>query len=130
MLTTLQGVSQIAQVVKGDTATFSTGFPGVRFKLDEIKSEKLDNNPGKSNWRTYTFLLDAVMPLQVDDRATAEDITEDTVEAIINALESDWTLGGNCDYMELRAGRVRHEELPFGICAVMTLLVDVRVYVG
>jgi hypothetical protein len=128
--TTLTAVTQLKQVLRGRSGDFNLGFPGCRYYLVEAKDEKQDNNPGKSVWRTFIFHVEVWQHGQALSKSDAEDLFEDAVEGVMNALASDYTLNGKADNMTVEQSPARYDEAMMGGTLMMLFTLNIQTYVG
>lgn len=96
-------MTELQQVAIGRTQAF-TGYPACRFYLSGIQNELKDNLP--SNWRTYQFTIEIYQELSNKTVAAAEADFQDAIDAVLDKLNSQWTLGNNVDVSVLDGGTV------------------------
>jgi hypothetical protein len=131
LLTQLQtllpaGTNKLQDVQKGRDFIFA-GFPAAHFFSDGFQSVLEDQ---QSHWRTYPFVVEVFMPEANQDKAAIEDLLEDAMEAIMDAIEVDYTLGGAADNCEINVGKVEHVDTPFGVASVMRMQIEAKVLIS
>ena len=114
------GSNRLADVQQGHAVTFA-GYPACRFYYLSAK-EVLEDNRNK--WRSYNFQIDLIYKLAGEDKSVAESTLEDAMEAVLNALDADFTFGGHADNTEINAERIREVEAPYGVSLVLPIFVS------
>ncbi len=100
------------------------GYPAVRFYTLGMTEVLKDQ---KNQWRTYKFVIEVIYKLTNENRATAEATMEDAMEAVMNAIDSSYTLGGFADNAVLSVGTAMEAEYPWGPALVMKLTLNAYV---
>lgn len=121
--TNLTDVSQLKEVKIGRTTEFDH-FPACRHYLVGIGDQDLDT---ASNYRTYRFGIDVIMPYAVKDmgKETAEALFQDAIDALMDKLNTEWH--DSVDHSILEVGTVRQvEDWPMGPCVVLTIIWQAR----
>lgn len=117
--TNLTAVSALKEVIAARTTEFNK-FPCCRHYLVGVDDEDLDT---ASNYRTYKFGIDIIMPYAVQDmsKETAEATFQDAIDAVMDKLNTEW--GDSVDHSIVEVGSVRQvEDWPMGPCVVLTIL--------
>lgn len=96
-----------------------TGFPFCRFYLTGVSDELKDNKP--SNFRTYRFAIDILQEMSQKAVATAEANFQDAIDAVLDKLNSNWTLTSNVDVSAIESGTIALIEAPQGPALQVTL---------
>lgn len=117
----------LKQVVIGRRADPS-GFPFCRFYLVGIDDELKDNTP--SNWRNYQFQIDIQQECVAKDISTAEANFEDAIDAVLDKLNSQWTLAGNVDVSVVQSGTITSIENPQGISLSISILLSCKTLIS
>lgn len=114
--TNLTAVSQLKEIIAARTTEFSK-FPACRHYLMGVNDQDLDT---ASNYRTYRFGIDVVMPYAIKDmsKETAEANFQDAIDAVMDKLNSEWD--DSVDHSIVEVGSVRQEEWPMGPVVVLT----------
>jgi hypothetical protein len=109
--TKLGEVTQLQDVKVGRVSKFS-GYPACRFYLVGVFDELKDNLP--STFRTYQFAIEVIQETTNKDEDVAEADFEDTIDAVLDKLNSQWTLGGNVDVSVVDGGTIVYDQPPYG----------------
>lgn len=110
--THLSAVSELKSVDSGRSMDFASGFPSCRYYLVGIENELKDNAP--TNFRTYQYAIEILQPVVAGSESTNEADFQDAVDAVLDKLNTEWTLSSNVDVADLQAGDVTYAEFPFG----------------
>ena len=119
LATKLGEVTQLQDVQLGRTAVFS-GYPACRFYLSGIGDELIDNTP--SNFRDYQFVIEIVQEMSNKDVDDAEADFQDAIDAVLDKLNAQWTLGSNVDVSIVNSGAISLVESNAGpalYCAIL-----------
>jgi hypothetical protein len=105
----------------GRTAAFS-GFPCARFYLSGIQEEK-ENEDTAQNYRVYVYSIDIVMSVQISGlaKSSSEGEFEDAVDAVMDKLRTEWTLGGILEGSSIEPSTVRYEESAQGVVVYLPI---------
>lgn len=109
-------MTELQDVQLGRVQVF-TGFPACRFFLASIQSNLKSNAPFYE--RPIRYTIEIIQEITQKDIAVAEANFQDAVEAVMNRLNTQWTLGDNVDVSDIDIGDVREEEFTFGPCQVI-----------
>lgn len=93
----------LKQVVSGRSST-PTGFPFCRYYLVGVDNELKDNTP--SNWRSYRFAIDIVQEMTNKTVTDAEADFQDAIDAVLDKLNTEWTLTSNVDVSIVDGGTI------------------------
>ena len=115
------GSNKIADVQQGHAVNFA-GFPACRFYYLSAKEVLKDQ---RDKWRNTQFEIDLIYRLAGEDKSVGEATLEDAMEAVLNAVNADWTFGGPADNSEINAERIREVEAPYGVSLVLPIFVNV-----
>jgi hypothetical protein len=121
--TNLSAVSQLKEVKAARTTQFDH-FPCCRHYLVGVGDQDLDT---ASNYRTYRFGIDVVMPYAIKDmsKETAEATFQDAVDAVMDKLNAEWD--DSVDHSIVDTGAVRQvEDWPMGPCVAITIIWQAR----
>ena len=113
--TQLSAVTELSGgVYIGRTGTF-TGFPCARFYLDAIQEEKENADTG-NNYRVYVYRIDIIMTANIPNvtKQASEEEFEDAIDAVMDRLNNNWTLGGTVESSSIEPSQVRYEEISQG----------------
>lgn len=111
------GSDKLMDVQRGHKVQFA-GYPALRYYYVSAR-EKLEDQ--KDKWRAVTFKLDLIYRLSGVDKAVAEQVLEDAMEAVLNAIDQDYTLGGSADNTDLAADRVMEVDAPYGVSLILPI---------
>lgn len=114
------GSDKLQDVQQGHAVTFA-GFPACRF-YSIGSAETLEDTV--SQYRNYRFKIELIYELAGENKATAEGILEDAMEAVMNAIDADYTLGGNASNATLTSGEIQQVETPYGVTLILTLILN------
>lgn len=123
----LDSISKIQDVTLGKGLTFS-GFPACRFFLSDAPQELKDNAP--TYWRSYLFTIEIIQEITNKAPAVAEADLQDALEAVMNGLSTDWTLGDDVDLSDIQSSPIAEVEYPFGPCSVATITFAARTLIS
>lgn len=129
--TYLSAVTELTSRVHiGRTAQF-TGFPCARFYLAGIEEQKQDEDTGK-NYRVYVYAIDIIMSGNINgvSKSSSEGTFEDAVDAVMDKLATQWTLGGVVEQATIEASTVRYEEGPQGVVVYLPLILKAKTLVS
>jgi hypothetical protein len=123
-LTTLVGTGngKLMEVKTGHAVSFA-GYPACRFFLKGTSTSALEDQ--RNVKRTYTLSMELIYRLSNDDKAVAEQQLEDAMDAVMNLLEPDYTLGGLCSNSTLTGSEVREVDAPWGASLVLPMHLSV-----
>jgi hypothetical protein len=125
--TKLSALTTLKQVAIGRSIEPS-GFPFCRFYLSGIENELKDNTP--SNWRTYRFAVEVIQETTVKDIAVAEAAFEDAVDAVLDTLNSQWTLSGNVDVSSVDSATIAVIDGPQGPVLIASISLSARTLIA
>lgn len=114
------GSGKLMDVKQGRQATFA-GYPACRYYCIGFGEVLRDQ---KNQYRNIKFAIDVIQKVVGDDKSTTEANLEDAMEAVMNAIDTDYTLGGNSDNTILSVGNVREIDQPWGVALMMTLTLN------
>lgn len=114
------GSGKLMDVKEGRSVAFA-GYPAARFYCTGITEVLKDQ---KDTWRNYKFTIDIIFRLAGDDKQATEQLLEDAMEAVMNAIDTDYTLGGAAHHSILSAGTVRELDQPWGPGLMMSLTLN------
>src|SRR3954452_25409417 len=126
--TKLAEVTELKQVKIGRDIDLSVGFPACRFYLVGINSEQVDNQP--SDLRTYRFAIDIIQQYTPQAIATEEATFQDAVDAVLDKLNSQWTIGGTLEQSIIETSGVSLQEMPQGPCTLLSIIFQANVLIN
>lgn len=115
----LSAVTQLKEVTAARTTEFNH-FPACRHYLIGLGGNEFIDTA--TNYRTWRFGVDVVMPYAIKDMAkeTAEALFQDAIDAVLNKLDTEWA--DSVDHSVADVGNVRPEDWPMGPVAVITIV--------
>ena len=120
-------MTQLGAVVSGRNVK-PTSFPFCRYFLSGIANEPFDNQP--SNYRTYRFIVEVIQEVTNKPKADAEADFQDAVDAVLDRLNANWQLSGNCDDMVIDPGSVLYQEPSWGPSLILPISVSVKTMIN
>jgi hypothetical protein len=120
-------VTQLQTVKIGRSIDFS-GYPACRFYLSGITDELIDNTP--SNFRTYQFTIEIIQEITSKDVPDAEADFQDAIDAVLDKLNAQWTLGSNVDVSIVDGGSVAIVESDAGPVVVCAILLSAKTLIS
>ena len=118
----LDGLSELSFVADFHDPNL-TGFPAATFDVSEEEGAFLTN---KENLRTITYTVVLYQEIKVIGLSDAKRILDATADAVINAFESDFNLGGEVDWCIPLAGPRGQFEGPHGAVMFQQLNLQCR----
>lgn len=125
--TQLSAVTELKGGVSiGRTGNFA-GFPCARFYLEAIQEQKEDADTA-NNYRVYVFRIDVLMSTTIDGvtKQASEEEFEDAIDAVMDRLNNNWTLGGTVESSSMEPSQVRYEEIPQGVAVYLPLTLSAK----
>lgn len=101
-----------------------TSFPFCRYYLSGVSNQPIDNKP--SDYRTYRFVVEIIQETTAKSVQDAEADCQDAADAVMDRLNANWQLGGNCDDMTIEPSTVLVQEFSWGPSIVLPIFVSVR----
>lgn len=117
-LNLLVGEDQPLVKVYGYYADTIDWFPSLCFEPDTIDWEYLDTI---MNQRKYQFQSYIVQEFENISREEALDILENVFTKVVDLLDSDYTLGGECIKVGAMGGTFSQEETTFGKVLILNI---------
>lgn len=74
------------------------GYPAATFEQSGITSEIITTD---ENYRVYSFSIAIQQEISTTTREEGVTIRDNATVLLIDAIDSDWTLGGLCDIVEI-----------------------------
>ncbi len=108
-------------VKQGHAVTFA-GWPASRFYFQRVTKEELKDQ--RNQWRNYQFVIELIYRLANDDKSVIEQQLEDAMEAVLNLIDADYTLGGTADNCITSGGEIREVDAPWGISLVLPIAIN------
>lgn len=122
-LTYSNNAGQLMDVKRGHKIAFA-GYPALRYYF-QISNEVLGDQ--KNKWRTYIFKADLIYMIGKMDKDTAEQILEDAMEAVLNVIDADYTLGGYADNSDISTDPIREIDSPYGNALLLPITIQAQV---
>lgn len=123
--TQLSEVTLLKQTANSRIST-PTAFPAARYFMTGLQQNLISNAP--RYMRTIQFTIEVMMPLTNISRAVAEATLEDTVEAVLDKLGTEWLLDNTANATRVTGGTVVEVETTGGSMVIATIVYEVDTF--
>lgn len=118
----LEGISNLVAVFDTHESDL-TGYPSATFDVSESASDFEDN---RNNLRTITYKIWIYQETYIKGYDAGSNILDATSDAVITALENDFSLGGVVDWCEPTVGPREQVQSPNGLVIRQELILKCK----